>query len=299
MGPVRIAASQFDVAVRSEAICGESPMWSAGEQVLYWVDNVGERVHRFDPGSGHDEAVPVEQNVMDLGLRAGGGLVAALAKQLAFYDSATGALEPFAEVERDRPDNRFNDGKLDRRGRYWAGSMDGVHWDRPAGALYRLGGDLRPELIKDEVVCANGLGWSPDDRVFYLGESFRHTIFAYDFDADDGAIANRRPLATVDKAGGGFPDGLTVDAEGGVWSAHNGAGRLVRYAADGTVTHIAELPVPHCTSVIFGGADLDVLYVTSARQGMDERQLRQCPLSGSVFAVRPGISGLPEPLFHG
>jgi sugar lactone lactonase YvrE len=272
-------------------------MWSAGEQALYWVDNAGARLHRFDPSSGRDESFAVDENVMDIGLRAGGGLVVALAKALAFYDPRAGTLQRFADVEADRPDNRFNDGKVDRRGRYWVGSMDGVHWDRAHGALYCLREAGRPELVEDEVVCANGLGWSPDDRTFYLGESFRYTIFAYDFDLDRGTIAGRRAFATVDRDAGGFPDGLTVDADGGVWSAHNGAGRVVRYSVDGEVTHVLDVPVPQPTSVIFGGTALDVLYVTTSRQGMSQRRLDRYPLSGSVFAVRPGVIGLREPSF--
>lgn len=286
-----------ECALRSEAICGESPMWSAPEGVLYWTDNVGRRVHRFDPSSGEDESFSVEANVMDIGLWAGGGLVVARAKDLAFYDPDADRLASFAGVEADRPDNRFNDGKVDRRGRYWAGSMDGVHSDQPAGALYRVAADREPRTVAEEVICANGLGWSPDDRTFYFGESFRYAIFAYDFDADTGALSARRTFATVERSSGGFPDGLTVDAEGGVWSVHNGAAQVVRYAPDGKVTHVVQMPVPQPTSVIFGGDALDVVFVTSSRQDMDDDQLRRFPLSGSVFAVRPGVEGLLEPEF--
>lgn len=273
-------------------------MWSQAEQVLYWTDNVGNRVHRFDPRSGRDECFALECNVMDIGLRAGGALVVVLAKTFAFYDPPASDPRPFAEVEHGRADNRFNDGKVDRRGRYWAGSMNDVDWRQPSGALYRLGDDCRPHRVLDEVVCANGLGWSPDDRTFYMGESFRYAIFAYDFDAEAGELSGRRVFARVDRDGG-FPDGLTVDAAGGVWSVHNGAGQVVRYAPDGQVTHVAALPVPQPTSCIFGGRDLDILYVTTSRQNMNPAELERFPLSGSVFAVRPGTAGLPEPLFAG
>lgn len=298
MTPVQLTEKDCECVLRSEATCGESPMWSAAEQALYWTDNVGKRVHRFNPRSGHDESFAVEYNVMDIGLRADGALVVVLAKTFAFYDPRTGDPRPFAGVERDRADNRFNDGKVDRRGRYWAGSMNDVDWRQPSGALYRLGDDCMPHRVLDDVVCANGLGWSPDDRTFYMGESFRYAIFAYDFDADAGEVSRRRVFARVDRDGG-FPDGLTVDAAGGVWSVHNGAGRVVRYAPDGQVTHVAALPVPQPTSCIFGGSNLDILYVTTSRQNMDHGQLERFPLSGSVFALRPGMAGLPEPLFAG
>jgi L-arabinonolactonase len=287
-----------DCVLRIEATCGESPMWSVREQALYWTDNLGKRIHRLEPESGRDASFALDQDVMDIGLREGGGLVLALAKDLAFYEPG-GELELVMGVEQDQPRNRFNDGKVDRRGRYWAGTMNDVAWDKPSGSLYRLDPGLELSRVQGAVVCANGLGWSPDDRTFYFGESFRYAIFAYDFDPDTGALSARRVFATVDRRSGAFPDGLTVDAEGGVWSVHNGAGRVVRYAPDGTVTHEVELPLPQPTSCIFGGSDLNVLYVTTSRQNMTPEQLGRYPLSGSVFAVRPGVSGLPEPLFTG
>jgi L-arabinonolactonase len=238
------------------------------------------------------------QDVMGIGLREGGGLVLALAKQLAFYEPG-GELELLMGVEHDQPRNRFNDGKVDRRGRYWAGTMDAIDWDKPSGSLYRLDPGLELSRLQGAVVCANGLGWSPDDRTFYFGESFRYAIFAYDFDPDAGALSARRVFARVDLGSRAFPDGLTVDAEGGVWSVQNGAGRVVRYAPDGGVTHEVEVPLPQPTSCIFGGRDLDVLYITTSRQDMTPEQLGRYPLSGSVFAVRPGLSGVPEPLFAG
>jgi sugar lactone lactonase YvrE len=225
------------------------------------------------------------------------GLVLALAKQLAFYEPR-GELELLMGVEYDQPRNRFNDGKVDRQGRFWAGTMNDVDWDAPSGSLYRLDPSLELSNLRGEVVCSNGLGWSPDDRTFYFGESFLYTIFAYDFDLDAGAIAARRVFATVDRAEA-FPEGLTVDADGGVWSVHNGAGRVVRYAPDGSATHEVEMPLPQPTSCIFGGHDLDVLYITTSRLNMTPEQLERYPLSVSVFAVQPGVRGVPEPLFAG
>ncbi|MGH3412798.1 MAG: SMP-30/gluconolactonase/LRE family protein [Marmoricola sp.] len=295
--PVEIAPESCEPVVHAHATCGESPMWSPAEQLLWWTDNVEQRIHRSDPATGRDEELETGEDVMDIVLREEGGLALALRKSFATYDADGGGPEVFAEVEQDRPRNRFNDGKADRRGRFWAGSMDDQEWRNSSGLLWRLGADRRPERVLDDVVCANGLGWSPDDRTFYLGESFRYTIFAHDFDAETGTLSNRRVFAEVDD--GGFPDGLTVDADGGVWSVHNAAGRVVRYAPDGRVTHVVSMPVPHPTSCIFGGPDLDTLLVTTARQGMDEDELARYPLSGSVFAVHPGTTGLPEPSYAG
>ena len=273
-------------------------MWSVRDQALYWTDNLGGEIHRLEPESGSVQSFLLGQDVMSIGLRERGGLVLTLANQLAFYEPG-GELELLMGVEDDQPRNRFNDGKVDRRGRYWAGTMNDVGWDTPSGSLYRLDPSLELSRLRGAVVCANGLGWSPDDRTFYFGESFRYAIFAYDFDSDAGVLSARRVFATVDPRSGGFPDGLTVDAEGGVWSVHNGAGRVVRYAPDGRVTHEVEVPLPQPTSCIFGGRDLDVLYITTSRQKMTPEQLGRYPLSGCVFAVRPGLSGVPEPLFAG
>jgi len=272
-------------------------MWSVQEQVLYWTDNVERCIHRFDPSDGHDEIIALSEDVMVVTLRRGGGLVLALRKSFAFLPPDAGQFQEFAEVEQDRPRNRLNDGKVDRRGRFWGASMDDKDWKNPSGMLWRLAADPGPESVADGIVCGNGLGWSPDGRTFYLGESFRYAIFAYDFDADAGTATNKRVFAQIN--GGGFPDGLTVDAEGGVWSAHNGAGKVMRYAPDGRATHVVELPVPHPTSCIFGGPDLDVLYVTTARQGMDADDLRRHPLSGGLFAVQAPVPGLPEPSYLG
>ena len=294
----RIAPGDCECIQPVAATCGESPIWSVREQALYWTDNLGGVIHRFAPESGSDETFPLGQNVMGIGLRERGGLVLVFAKQLAFYEPG-GELELLMAVEDDQPLNRFNDAKVDRRGRLWAGTMDNVDWDAPSGSLYRIDPSLELNRQRGAVVCANGLGWSPDGGTFYFGESFRYAIFAYAFDPDAGALSARRVFATVDQKSGSFPDGLTVDTEGGVWSVQNGAGRVVRYDTDGEVTHEVEVPVPQPTSCIFGGTDMDVLYVTSSRQKMTPEQLTRYPLSGSVFAVRPGVSGVPEPLFAG
>jgi sugar lactone lactonase YvrE len=153
--------------------------------------------------------------------------------------------------------------------------------------------------MKTSVICANGLGWSPDNRVFYFTESFRYGIYAYNFNPATENISNRRLFASIDRNSDGFPDGLTVDEEGYVWSVHNAVGRVVRYSPSGAIDRVIEIPVPRPTSCIFGGDELDVLYITSARETMTSEEIAQAPLSGSLFAVKPGVKGLPEPYFTG
>jgi sugar lactone lactonase YvrE len=237
--------------------------------------------------------------VTSLALCRTGGLIVTLDRRFARFDPATGRLTTLAEVEPDLPDNRFNDGKCDRLGRFWAGTMGNSAWSSPVGALYRLdaAGTVTPVL--SGIRCSNGLGWSPDNLTFYYAESFAHVIHAYDHDPATGALANRRDFARLDPASGAFPDGLTVDAEGFVWNAQPVFGVLVRYAPDGSIDRVVEMPVSFGTSCIFGGADMATLYVTPAREVLSEAQIAEEPLSGGIFSFRPGIAGMAEPLFAG
>lgn len=288
-----------ECVVREEAIVGESPVWSPSEQTLYWVDITGQKIHRFHPGNGASKTFDLPEPVTALALRAKGGLVLSLRKAFAFFDLESQQLTYLGNPEVDRPDNRFNDAKCDRQGRFWAGTMGAVHWDEPCGALYRLDANDSITRLQDEVICANGMGWSPGNRTMYFTESFRYAVFAYDFDAAAGTISNRRVFAEVDRASGGFPDGLTVDAEGHVWSVHNAIGRVVRYTPDGRIERTIELPVPRPCGCTFGGEGFDTLYITTARETLTPEQLAKYPLSGSLFAATPGVRGLPEAEFGG
>jgi sugar lactone lactonase YvrE len=278
---------------------GECPVWHAGERRLYWVDILEKKIHRFDPATAKNETFELPEIVPCIGLRAAGGLVLTLKKDFAFFDPVTGKLEKLAAVESDRPNNRFNDGKCDRQGRFWAGTMDSIHWDTPAGNLFRLDTERKAERMRSEVVCANGLDWSPDSRTMYFTESFRYEVFAYDFDPVTGAVANRRPFIRVEKASGGFPDGLTVDAEGFVWSCAVGIGEIRRYDPEGKLERTIRLPVSRGTSCAFGGEDFETLYITSSRETLKPEELRDRPLSGSLFAVETGVRGLPSTPYAG
>lgn len=291
--------SQVECVVKAEAIVGESPLWSPHERVLYWVDITGQKIHRFNPRSAVNDTFHLPQPVTSVGLREKGGLVITLRKDFAFFNPETGDLKLLSDPEEDKPYDRFNDAKCDRQGRFWAGTMDDVKWNTPNGALYRLDPDTKVTCMKTSVICANGLGWSPDNLVFYFTESFRYGIYAYDFNPATGNISNRCLFASIDRNADGFPDGLTVDEEGYVWSVHNAIGRVVRYSPSGAVDRVIEIPVPRPTSCIFGGDHLDVLYITSARETMTAEEIAQAPLSGSLFAVKPGVKGLPEPYFAG
>jgi sugar lactone lactonase YvrE len=299
--PYEIEPTPTDVSVvlRATAHIGEGPVWDARSQRLYWVDIIGEHLHVFDPAAGTNTTYTCPDIATSVSPRAGGGLLLTLRRSFAFLDDQTGRFDTIAEVEPDMPGNRFNDGKTDRRGRHWAGTMGDVDWNHPIGNLYRLGPDRRPVRVAGDIRCSNGIGWSPDDRTMYFCESFANVIHAYDFDVINGDIENRRTFATVDADSGAFPDGLTVDAEGFVWSAQPVFGRLVRYDPSGRIERIIELPVSRGTSVMFGGPDLSTLYVTTMRTTLDEQQLSEEPLAGCLLALRPGVKGLAETPFAG
>lgn len=294
-----ISGDNIRCVLQWQAMVGESPIWRPEEQSLYWVDIQNKQIHRFDPSSGTNQTFDLPEIVTCIALRAGGGLVLTLRKHFATFAPATLKLERLGEVESDLPDNRFNDGQCDPQGRFWAGTMDAVHWSAPSGNLYRLDADKTISLMQPNVICSNGSGWSPDGRKMYYTESFRYAILVYDFDACTGAISNRLPFATLVNNSGGFPDGMTVDADGFVWSNVVGLGQIHRYDPQGKLERIVQLSVPRATDCTFGGRDLKTLYVTTARETMTPEQLAAAPLSGSLFAIDCDVRGLPSNSFSG
>jgi sugar lactone lactonase YvrE len=289
--------AEVSCVLDAKALLGEGPLWDVAEQALYWVDIKRREIHRFDPQNGRDEKWPTPEDVGSLAVRERGGLVAALTSGFHFFEPATAKIAQIAKPEPDRPTNRFNDGKPDRQGRFWAGSMD----DRetaPTGALYRLDADLSCTRLVDGVVCSNALCWSPDSRTLYYADSWRRAVWAWDFDADRGTIENRRVFVEVPE-GEGVPDGATVDAEGFFWLAHWNGWRVTRYDPKGRVDRVVWLPVQCPTCPMFGGPKLDVLYVTSASNKLTADQRQAQPLAGGVFAIDPGVRGLPEARFKG
>ena len=298
---VKPTRAEVTCVVPSKAQIGEGPVWSVAEQRLYWADIAGKQLNIFDPTAGANQVFNLPEPVTSISPRAqqGAGLLVTLRSSFAFFDPKTERLDKLAEPETDKPGNRFNDGKTDRQGRMWGGTMGDIDCDRPIGSLYRFGADLKPVLVDQGICCSNGLGWSPDSKTMYFTESFRYRILAYDFDAATGNVSNRRVFVSLEPHESAFPDGLTVDAEGHVWSAQPVFGRLARYAPDGRLERVIELPVSRGTSVMFGGPNLDVLYVTTMRETLSEAQLAEEPLAGSLLALRPGVNGLAETPFAG
>jgi sugar lactone lactonase YvrE len=283
------------LAVRAEALLGEGPLWSARDNRLLWVDILAPAIHVSDPATGADRVIATEEMVASLAPRAQGGFVAAARSGLrALKDGVLGAVlaAPIAEGAA----LRLNDGRCDAHGRFWVGSM-ALDSTPDAGALHRLGRD-GAAVMQSGLHVPNGLGFSPDNARLYLADSARRRVDVFDFDLARGTIANRRPFVQLAEDEG-VPDGLTVDAEGGVWIALWDGWRVVRHAPDGRLDRSIALPVPRPTSCCFGGPDLATLYVTSARVRLSSAQLAEAPLSGSVFAVETGARGLPEHAYGG
>jgi len=282
----------------ANALLGEGPLWDPAERALYWVDIKGRLVHRFDPARGEDRQWRVPEAVGSLAVRERGGLVLALASGFHFFDPATGATQPIVDPEPDRPENRFNDGKPDRHGRFWAGSMHDPEIS-PTGSLYRLDADLSCHRSPATgLVCSNALCWSPDGRTMYHADTPTGTVWAWDFDPATGDIANRRTFAQI-PPGDGVPDGATVDAAGFVWLAHWNGWRLTRFDPAGRVERVVPLPVQRPTCPAFGGPALDVLYVTSATIHLSAGERASQPWAGGILALSPGVRGVPEARFRG
>ena len=196
--------------------------------------------------------------------------------------------------EHKEPDMRFNDG---RRGRFWAGTL---HEKRHPGtaALYRLDPDGHYSPMVEGVTVSNGIAWSPDSRTMYFADSWQRTIFCFGFELDSGTPHNQRVIAEL-SSGSGVPDGAKVDSEGFLWSANFDGACITRYAPDGTVDRVIQMPVQRPSSCAFGGDDLSILYVTSASLNLTVEQRAAAPLSGGLFAIDVGVKGLPEPCFGG
>ncbi|HVL71864.1 MAG TPA: SMP-30/gluconolactonase/LRE family protein [Beijerinckiaceae bacterium] len=290
------AAEDVAVAIPSTCFLGEGPVWLAEEGRLAFVDILAPAVHLGTPG-GALSTHRMGELVGAVAPRRGGGFVAAMQSGFFALNLASGESRLLAAPEADKPGNRFNDGKVDRAGRFWAGTM-AMSPVQGEGALYRLDPDGRVSRMDHGFTVSNGLGWSPDDRRLYFTDSGPRRIFVYDFDLASGAVANRRLFAQVPE-GAGVPDGLAVDAEGFVWSAHWDGWCITRYDPDGRIDRVVHLPVPRPTSCAFGGPDLSTLFITTARIRLSARQLAEAPLSGSVLSLEAGVRGQPETPFAG
>jgi L-arabinonolactonase len=288
--------TDIECVAQTEDVLGEVPLWHPIEDSLYWIDLFKPAIHRFDPASQHVQSWTPPEKLGSFALRASGGLLLAGRGGLSLYDPGSGRLDRIADPESGGTENLLNDGRCDRRGRFWVGSMNKMQ-ERASGRLYRLEG-RHLDAVADGIWLPNSLCWSPDDRRMYFADSHLRTIFVYNFDLESGTIGPRREFASMaDRQG--VPDGSSVDAEGFLWNTVFDGGCLVRYAPDGSIDRVLQLPVTRPTACTFGGPALATLYVTTARFRLAPDKLAAEPYAGGVIAVDAGVKGLPEPLFAG
>ena len=277
------------------AVLGEGPVWDPRDQALYWVDIKGYKIFRLD-AAGQVREWETPFRIASLAPRAAGGFIAGTDRGFALVDLDAARFEPFAHPEPDRTTNRFNDGKLDREGRFWAGTMDDSE-QTASGALYRLDADRSWHRADDHYRVTNGPAFSRSGRLIYHNDSARQVTFVFDLDAS-GMPSNRREFARYGDDDG-YPDGMTVDAEDCLWIAFWDGWCVRRFSPAGECIAKLDVPVQKPTSVAFGGAALDRLYVTSASIGLSEAERDRQACAGGLFMLDTGCVGLADTPFQG
>ncbi|MDY0873827.1 SMP-30/gluconolactonase/LRE family protein [Dongia rigui] len=281
---------------RKESL-GEGPLWDVKEERLYWIDSYGPTVHRADLKGGDRRSWTMPEPIGSLALREKGGAVLALRSGFHFLDFDSGKVTRINETQPGELRPRLNDGKVDRQGRFVAGSMDYCESD-PVGKLFRLDPDLKVSELDSGIICSNGPCFSPDGKTLYFTDSFTKIIFAYDYDTATGDVRSKRAFGSFAELQG-YPDGATVDSEGYVWSVEVYAGRLVRFNPDGVIDRVVGLPVFSSTSISFGGPNLDIAFVTSMARPFKGRYHREHEAGMTVAVHGLGVRGIAEPRFKG
>ncbi len=272
---------------------GEGPLWNAKEQAIYWVDIDEKKIQRYFLNTKKYEVFDLPIKICLMAFRSQGGMILGTENGLYFWDPKNRKLEFITHPETGKTEARFNDGKVDRKGRLWAGTMT---FEGATSSLYRLDHDLSVHQMETGLTISNGIGWSLDNKIMYLVDSNRYVIYAYDFNFDTGAISNRRSFVQMSERIG-IPDGLTVDSEGCIWVAIYGGWKVMRYDADGKVIDQFEFPVSKPSSCMFGGKNLDELYVTTISEGLSAEDKLKQPMAGNLFMIKTNVKGLPEPSF--
>jgi D-xylonolactonase len=277
------------------AVLGEGPVWVTRETALYWLDIKGQMIFRLDEGERLTKW-PTPMRIGSIAPRKSGGFIGGTEHGIAIIDPAADRFELVAKPEEHLPNNRFNDGKVDRRGRFWAGTMDDRERDA-TGTLYCIDTDLSWAALDDGYKVTNGPAFSPSGKIMYHNDSARRVTYAFDMDSA-GQPGNRRVFLKFGE-GDGYPDGMTVDAGGCLWIAFWDGGCIRRFSPKGEWLQTIEMPVSRPTSCAFGGRDLDRLYITSASVGLDASQLSLQPNAGGLFMVIPGVQGIADVPFAG
>lgn len=284
----------WEVAVNHICTLGEGPVWDGHNKCIFWIDIPGALICRFFPGCGKFSTCKLESMIGSIAIREAGGLIAASQNGFSFVDPDTGLSTFLSNPEDHLLSNRFNDGKCDPAGRFWAGTMS-MTGASGAGSLYRLNEDHSVTVMLADVSCSNGLAWSNDHKVFYFIDTPTREVVAFDYEAARGSITNKKNVFTFSKEDG-VPDGMTIDAEGMLWIALWNGWKVVRINPHtGQIMFNVHLPAAQITSCTFGGDTLEDLYITSARSGLNAGDLEKQPLAGSLFLIKncgfKGVAG--------
>lgn len=280
-----------------QSLLGEGPVWDGQQQGIFWVDILNGLIHCYHPLIEAYRRWSVPGMVGAISLCQDGRLIAALQTGFAFVDLETGVVEPIVDPESHLPDNRFNDGKCDPAGRFWAGTIS-LSGKTGAGNLYVLDSDLQFTRKLSGVSISNGLAWTPDARTMYYIDTPTQAVAAFDYDPATAEIANLRIVIEIPEKEG-FPDGMTIDTDGKLWIAHWDGWQVARWdPLSGEKLSSIRLPAARITSCIFGGEKLQDLYITTAREGLSAKQLAEQPLAGSLFVINNcGYQGHPAHRF--
>ncbi|WP_416730925.1 SMP-30/gluconolactonase/LRE family protein [Fictibacillus sp. JL2B1089] len=290
--------SEAELVLPAKASLGEGPCWDSGQGVMYWVSILDKKVNIYDPHSHQNREIQLDQMVGTVVPRESGGVVVALQNGFFFLDLNTEKLTPIVDPEQELPENRFNDGKCDPFGRFWAGTMS-LSEEAEKGSLYCLDHDLHVEKKRENLTISNGLAWSPDQSYMYLIDTPTKKVTRFQYDLQTGHIQNATEVISFPD-GVGAPDGMTIDEEGMLWIAHWGGAQVSRWNPE-TGEQLYSIPIPslNVTSCTFGGENMDELYVTTARKNTSAENLERFPEAGGLFKVRPGVKGMPSYSFKG
>jgi len=276
---------------------GEGPIWDASTNQLYWVDINAGRYFKATFPDGPVESFEIGQKLGSLALRTAGGIVMAAQNGFGFFEETTQTFTLIDNFSADNhPEIRLNDGAVDSQGRFFAGTMD-MKQREPLGKLYRLNKDLTLHQLEENIYISNGMGWSLDNQTFFYIDTLSHSVAAYDYEVITGNIANKRIF--IQFSNKEYPDGMTIDSEGGFWIAFWGAAKIGHFDANGQ--HIEDIPVPALqpTSCCFGGPDMTTLFITSAATGLSPQQMEEMPLNGRLFMMETNVRGREAPRFGG
>ena len=271
---------------------GEGPLWDPSRKLICWVDILNGHIHEWSTVSKTLNTLHVGQMIGAMAICNDGNYIAAIKDGFGFVNPKTGEVEMIEDPEGHLPGNRFNDGKCDPAGRFWAGTMP-LSEDKPSGSLYMIAADRSAVKREGAITISNGLAWSLDHKVLYYIDTPTLEVVGYDFDMENGNITNKRTVINIPKEEG-FPDGMTIDKEGMLWIAHWGGWQVTRWnPSTGKKLSAIKLPVSNVTSCIFGGESMKDLYITSARKGLSAAELEKQPLAGSLFVIKEsGFTGV-------